>query len=143
VQQSERLDREARCAGYTVFIAMNRFRVAKGSEEASEERSMKKDTLQSMSIDALWKLHEEIDHLLNVRLEAKRRQLNQRLVSLGQKVPSKTENHRRRYPKVLPKFQNPAEPAQTWAGRGRQPRWVSAMLETGKSIDDLRILKTA
>lgn len=104
---------------------------------------MKKDTLQSMSIDELWRLHEEIGQLLNVRLAAERRQLNERLVSLGQKGPPKTEVSRRRpYPKVLPKFQNPAEPAQTWAGRGKQPRWLSAMLETGKSIDDLRIPKT-
>ena len=105
---------------------------------------MKKDALQSMSIDELWTLHEDIGQLLNAKLEAERRQLDERLVRLGQKVPQKIEARRRRpYPKVLPKFQNPAEPAQTWAGRGRQPRWISAMLETGKSIDDLRIRKTA
>ena len=104
---------------------------------------MTKDALQSMSVDELWTLHEEIGQLLNAKLEAERRHLNERLVSLGQKGPSQTEGSRRRpYPKVLPKFQNPAEPAQTWAGRGRQPRWVSAMLKTGKSIDDLRIRKT-
>jgi DNA-binding protein H-NS len=106
---------------------------------------MEKDALQSMSIDELWALHEDVGQLLNIKLETARRQLEERLDSLKQKVaPSLTEARPRRpYPKVLPKFQNPAEPAQTWAGRGKQPRWVSAMLETGTNINDLRIRKTA
>ena len=43
------------------------------------------------------------------------------------------------YPKVYPKYQNPADPSQTWTGRGRTPRWISEMRTAGKSIDDLRI----
>lgn len=106
---------------------------------------MKKDVLQSMSIDELWALHEDVGQLLNTKLESARRQLVQRLDSLKRKAaPLETKARPRRpYPKVLPKFQNPAEPAQTWAGRGKQPRWVSAMLETGTNINDLRIRKIA
>src|SRR4051794_12275797 len=30
--------------------------------------------------------------------------------------------------KVAPKYRNPDNPAETWTGRGRQPRWVQAAL---------------
>lgn len=38
-----------------------------------------------------------------------------------------------------PKYANPADPSQTWTGRGRQPRWVVAALADGKTLDDLAI----
>lgn len=40
---------------------------------------------------------------------------------------------------VAPKYANPANPAETWTGRGRRPRWVEAALAKGKSLDDLAI----
>ena len=40
---------------------------------------------------------------------------------------------------VPPKYRNPADPAQTWAGRGVQPRWFREALAAGKSADDLLI----
>jgi DNA-binding protein H-NS len=41
--------------------------------------------------------------------------------------------------KGAPKYANPADPTQTWTGRGRKPNWVTAALESGKSLDDLAI----
>ena len=46
------------------------------------------------------------------------------------------EGKRRNY---KPKYQNPANPSQTWTGLGMKPRWVRDHLAEGKSIDDLRI----
>jgi DNA-binding protein H-NS len=46
---------------------------------------------------------------------------------------------RRRYPPVRPKYRNPARPSETWAGRGKQPRWLKAQLGSGKKLDDFRI----
>jgi DNA-binding protein H-NS len=40
---------------------------------------------------------------------------------------------------VPPKFQNPERPFETWAGRGRQPLWVTELIQAGKNIDDFRI----
>lgn len=40
---------------------------------------------------------------------------------------------------VAPKYRNPANHAETWAGRGAKPEWVRAALESGKSLDDLKI----
>ena len=33
--------------------------------------------------------------------------------------------------KVPPKYRNPDDPTQTWAGRGRQPRWFADKLQQG------------
>lgn len=38
-----------------------------------------------------------------------------------------------------PKFANPANPSDTWSGRGRKPRWYSEAIAAGKSGDDLKV----
>lgn len=40
---------------------------------------------------------------------------------------------------VAAKYADPANPSDTWSGRGRKPKWVVAYLESGKSLDDLAI----
>jgi hypothetical protein len=40
---------------------------------------------------------------------------------------------------VFHKYRNLAEPAETEAGRGKQPRWLAAELRSGKKLDDFRI----
>lgn len=45
---------------------------------------------------------------------------------------------RKRKP-ASPKYANPADASDTWSGRGRRPRWVTAALAAGKSLDDLAI----
>lgn len=37
------------------------------------------------------------------------------------------------------KYANPADPSDTWSGRGRKPRWMEAALKAGKSLTDLSI----
>ena len=41
--------------------------------------------------------------------------------------------------KVPAKYRNPANAAQTWTGRGRQPLWVAEAVGAGKSLDALLI----
>ncbi len=40
---------------------------------------------------------------------------------------------------VPPKFANPADPEQTWSGRGKRPLWFSAALQAGASEASLLI----
>jgi DNA-binding protein H-NS len=37
------------------------------------------------------------------------------------------------------KYANPANPSDTWSGRGRKPRWFEAALNAGKSPEDLAL----
>ena len=98
---------------------------------------MKRRDFKSMSADEMWTLHEEINAELTAKIHAEKKALENRLrLLVGQDV---RKPERRPYPIVLPKFRNPAEPSQTWSGRGRQPRWLTAQLRSGKRIDDFRI----
>ena len=38
-----------------------------------------------------------------------------------------------------PKYKNPADPSQTWSGRGRQPQWYKDAVKAGKSAKSLAI----
>ena len=99
---------------------------------------MKTNNLESMSVNELWSLHEQINTLLAFKMSAEKAHLEAKLRQLNGAVTS-IETARRPYPPVLPKFRNPAEPSQTWAGRGKRPRWLSAYLRKGKKLDDFRI----
>lgn len=100
---------------------------------------MKRIDFQLMPLDELWTLHKAIGSMLATKLEAEKRELQNRLDERKFPPPLKEKRPRRPYPKVYPKFHNPERPSQTWAGRGKQPRWVGELLKAGKSIDDLRI----
>ena len=41
--------------------------------------------------------------------------------------------------KVAPKYRNPANPTQTWSGRGKRPHWFNDALKAGKKEKDLKI----
>ncbi len=41
--------------------------------------------------------------------------------------------------KVEPRYRNPANAEETWTGRGKQPRWLTAQLFAGKQLADFSI----
>ena len=105
-------------------------------------KNMTKQDLKSMSVDELWSLHELVTQALARKITDEKSQLDRRLRQLGLSASgiAKKLNHARRpYPQVFPKYRNPAQPAETWAGRGKQPRWLTAQLRSGKKLDDFRI----
>ena len=98
--------------------------------------------LKSMSVDELWSLHELVVSVLARKISSAQAGLEQRLRELGHNTADsvkKVSHARRRYPQVFPKYRNPAKPSETWAGRGKQPRWLTAQLRSGKKLDDFRI----
>ena len=99
---------------------------------------MKRIELGGLSTYDLWSLHVEVTHLLQQRIQTEKQRLEERLSLLEAPVSG-----RRPYPPVPPKYRNPDEPAETWAGRGKQPRWLVAQLSSGKRIDDFKIKKAA
>jgi len=95
-----------------------------------------------MSAGELWSLHVRVSWVLAHKIAAAKARLDQRLRQLGQDVLIGDEHGsraRRPYPKVVPKFRNPKQPSETWAGRGKQPRWLTAQIRSGKKLDDFRI----
>jgi DNA-binding protein H-NS len=96
---------------------------------------MKTGNRNSMSTDELWSLHERITLVLSSKLEEEKAQLEAKLRKLGAASPR--DRQRRPYPPVRPKYRNPARPSETWAGRGKQPRWLSDQLKRGKKTERL------
>jgi DNA-binding protein H-NS len=100
-----------------------------------------------MSTDELWTLHEAIAELLAAKITAEKLELEKRLrqirplseVRSGVVEGRGAAVDRRPYPRVLPKFRNPLQPSETWAGRGKKPRWLTKQLKSGKKMDDFRI----
>jgi DNA-binding protein H-NS len=98
--------------------------------------------LKLMSVDELWALHLEINSALERKIAAEKAELEKRLRKLRSNGASSGtfERKRRPYPQVFPKYRNPAKPAETWAGRGKQPRWLTAQLKSGKKkLEDFLI----
>nr|WP_024513157.1 H-NS histone family protein [Bradyrhizobium sp. ARR65] len=105
---------------------------------------MESNGLKSMSSDELWELYEEITAKLVRKIEAEKARLEERLrkIELAGNFAD-IERIRRTYPKVVPKYQNPKNPRETWSGRGKQPRWLKAQLGAGKKLDDFLVLRSS
>ena len=99
---------------------------------------MKRIELDRMSTDDLWSLHVEVTQLLQGKIHAEKLELEKRLKTLEGPAAG-----RRPYPIVNPKYRNPENPSETWAGRGKQPHWLAAQLRSGRRIDDFRIKKAS
>ncbi|MBR1168006.1 H-NS family nucleoid-associated regulatory protein [Bradyrhizobium sp. DASA03005] len=102
---------------------------------------MENDDWASMTTAELWRLYDEVTAVLSRRMTAEKAKLEERLRKIEGTAASAQngERPRRPYPPVLPKYQNPKNPSETWSGRGKQPRWLKAQLRAGKKLNDLLI----
>ena len=109
--------------------------------------------LERLSLEEISSLYERIRMVLVKRIENEKSRLEETLANIregwaGERTSPKrqiasldAERARRKYPPVKPKYRNPADHSETWAGRGKQPRWVVAQLRAGKKMEDFVISK--
>jgi DNA-binding protein H-NS len=95
---------------------------------------MERTDLDRMGTEDLWSLHVEVSQLLQQKIQQEKLRLEERLKRLQTPVSG-----RRPYPPVSPKYCNPDQPSETWAGRGKRPRWLVAQLKSGRRIEDFSI----
>jgi DNA-binding protein H-NS len=98
-----------------------------------------------MSIDQLIAERDRIDQLIGERIGAEKKVLAAKLELIERFEARRTRNstayksprpdHRT---KAAPKYRNPAT-GETWAGRGKQPRWLRKAINAGQSQEDFRI----
>lgn len=101
---------------------------------------MKSGDLKAMSVDELWDLHEQVLGELGHKIVAEKAALEERMRRLENvSANGRVKRARRSYPQVLPKYRNPRNRSETWAGRGKQPRWVVEQLRSGKKLEDFQI----
>jgi DNA-binding protein H-NS len=98
--------------------------------------------LKSMSIEIV-ALKDQIEAMLSSKVVEQRRALESELAKLGRfqggKSGSKVARGFGARGAVAPKYRNPENPAETWAGRGLKPRWLAAAIKSGKKPDDFLI----
>jgi DNA-binding protein H-NS len=99
--------------------------------------------LRSMSITRLTDLRDRVEAALASKVIDQRRTIESELAKLNRLQGAKTlrksgSGFGLRGP-VAPKYRNPQNPAETWAGRGLRPKWLTAAMKGGKSADDFLI----
>jgi DNA-binding protein H-NS len=98
-----------------------------------------------MSVDKLSRLKDQLDAILATKVADERRTLRAELGKLtryGGGMGAKGMRGGMRG-SVAPKYRNPDNPAETWAGRGLKPRWLAAALKSGKKLEHFAIAASA
>lgn len=103
--------------------------------------------LDKMSYAQLAALRNKVDAAMAAALSAEKQKLRAEMeamaaragLSLLDVVNGRASGHKPKGAKVAPKYRNPQNPSQTWAGRGRQPTWLVAALKKGRKLESFRI----
>ena len=105
----------------------------------------KPSKLASMSVEALIKLRDDIGKVLSSKVS----HLQSQLAALGEggwmpgkKAVGRPRGSKMKRRKVAPKYLNPKNRSETWAGRGAMPRWMTAEIKAGKKREDFAIDKS-
>ena len=105
--------------------------------------------LEALSLDGLRDLRRKVDRAI-VSFEERNRRAAQAAAeeaarkhgySLADLTGSKPVPGRKLMSRVglRPGYANPDDRNQTWSGRGRRPRWVTAHLNAGRTLEDLAL----
>jgi DNA-binding protein H-NS len=98
--------------------------------------------LKTMSVAKLTDLRDKVDAAIAEKVMARRSELETELAELERHDPTGKRGKARgrgvRGP-VAPKYRNPKDPSQTWAGRGLQPLWMRDAIKSGKKLDSFLI----
>ena len=98
---------------------------------------MPKTNLDSMSVEQLLQLRDDVGKELN----RKSTELRSQLARLGGEIaPSRGRGSVLKGKKVAAKYRDRA--GNTWAGRGAKPRWLVAAIKEGKKLEDFAVEKT-
>jgi DNA-binding protein H-NS len=99
--------------------------------------------LKTMSIEKLLDLKSQVEAALASKVTEQRHALESELSKLARfqsgKSASKGFGRGGGRGPVAPKYRNPENAAETWAGRGLKPRWLTAAIKSGKKLEDFAI----
>jgi DNA-binding protein H-NS len=96
--------------------------------------------LKSMSVGQLQDLKSQIEATISEKVRVRRQELESELSKLvGYGGSGRRGRPGGRRGAVAPKYRNPDNPAETWAGRGLRPRWLTAAIKGGKKLEDFAI----
>jgi DNA-binding protein H-NS len=98
---------------------------------------MAKADLDKMSYAQLSAMESRIERLKTDKRDAERETLRKKVTELvkqhGFDIRELFGGRRRGKGTVAPKYRDPSNPANTWTGRGRMPRWMTAAMKGSKA----------
>jgi DNA-binding protein H-NS len=95
--------------------------------------------------DLLVRVGEEMKNREKSDLDAARNEINAIAQRMGLSLKDLMSTHdskgkvRKQTSKVAAQYRNPQDASQEWTGRGRQPKWVKALLASGKNLMSAKI----
>jgi DNA-binding protein H-NS len=99
--------------------------------------------LKSMAVAKLKDLKEKVEAAIAEKVKARRSELEMELSALERHAPggkrAKARGPGSRRGPVAPKYRNPEDPSQTWAGRGLRPLWLRNAIKSGKKLEGFLI----
>ena len=112
-----------------------------------EQEGMMSIDLSQMTRKELEKLHKDIDKQIEkigkteqkAALEAAERAAREHGYTLSELTGSSVASKPKSAPINPPKYRNPADPTQTWTGKGRRPEWIRAAQERGDDLSRFEI----
>lgn len=102
---------------------------------------------KAMSVDELLEVKSRVEQAIAVKIDMERKKLRNSLHKLDMLAAQQAKPGRRNAQnsakinrRVKPRYRNPLNPTQTWAGRGLKPRWlVDALRDKTKKLTDFAI----
>ena len=114
---------------------------------AKKPKSASSIDLDALSMDELQKLAREVKAAIQAKEKTQRAEAKKALEAVAKEhgftvaellgtsaAPKKAAGGG-----LPPKYRNPADPSDTWSGRGRQPQWYKDALAAGNTPADLAI----
>ena len=106
---------------------------------------MARSDLDKMSYAQLSAMEHRIDRLKtekrDVEREALRKKVSELVKQHGFDIRELFGLRKRGKGTVAPKYRDPSNPANTWTGRGRAPRWMAAAMKGGKAKKEDFLIK--
>jgi len=123
--------------------------------------------LDAMTVPQLVQLREKIQTALSGKIQMEREELQRKIAELssfestatggghvevklgraGRRAVGRPRGNGKAHPlkgrTVAPKYRDPENPSQTWAGRGQAPSWLTAYENQGRKRDEFLIGATA
>jgi DNA-binding protein H-NS len=111
---------------------------------------MKLPNLAKLPFDTLIELRDEAEALIKKQAKSQRQMLEKQLANVSRffadMAPGSGKKRGRPAGKkslagkrVPPKYRNPKNHSETWAGRGMQPRWMRDRLKQGATMEEFLI----
>jgi len=104
---------------------------------------MAKTNIEKMSLKELLDLQMRVERAVVQARERERSAVKEKIEAIargaGMSLSELFGRRASKGSKVAAKYRNPDDPSETWAGRGRQPRWLAAKLKAGSKMEKFLI----